>query len=249
MFFEINRRFTMKRTLLVLFMVVMAFGAWAQGTSTGGSVKPVTILATWGGDEEAGFREVLNKFTEETGIPYSYEGNRDSTVVLKSRVASANPPDIAILPRPGEVANYARQGALIPLNQGQKDDILPSSLLEANYGPAWIDLGTVDGKFYGLIVKANSKSTFWYKPTSFTKLAVKTPDTWTDLLKIVDKYVSAGQKPLVIGAGGSDGWTLTDWFENIYVRTAGPDMYMKLHRTHEVKWTDPSVVTAIKRFI
>ncbi|HOE76498.1 MAG TPA: extracellular solute-binding protein [Rectinema sp.] len=237
----------MKRTLVILLMLVVVFGSWAQGKSATASTKPVTILATWGGDEEAGFREVLDRFTAETGIPYSYEGNRDSTVVLKSRVASSNPPDIAILPRPGEVANYARQGVLIPLNQGQKDDILPTSLLDANYGKAWIDLGTVDGKFYGLIVKANSKSTFWYKPASFASLGVKTPDTWEDLLKIADKYVAAGKKPLAIGA--QDGWTLTDWFENIYVRTAGPDMYMKLHVTHEVKWTDPTVVTAIKRFI
>jgi ABC-type glycerol-3-phosphate transport system substrate-binding protein len=233
--------------VFVLPLLILAF-AFAAGTQQAAAQsRTVSILATWGGDEEAGFRQVLDAFSKESGVAYSYEGNRDSTIVLKSRVAANNAPDIAILPRPGEVAAYARQGSLVPLNQGQADDMLPSSLLKANYGKAWIDLGTVDGKFYGLIAKANSKSTFWYKPASLRSIGAKVPDTWDQLLALEDKYIAAGKTPLSIGA--QDGWTLTDWFENIYVRTAGPDLYMKLHVTHEVSWTDPTVVAAIQKFI
>src|SRR5205814_3092173 len=43
----------------------------------------------------------------------------------------------------------------------------------------------------------------------------------------------------------SDGWTLTDIFENIYLRTAGPTLYDKLS-AHKIKWTDPSVKKALK---
>ncbi|HYW85972.1 MAG TPA: hypothetical protein VFB30_22160, partial [Spirochaetia bacterium] len=201
------------------------------------------IFATWGGDEEAGFRAVL----DASGVPYSYEGNRDSTIILKTRVAANNAPDISFVPRPGEVAAYARGGAILPLNQGMANDILPTSLLNANYAKGFIDLGTVDGKFYGLIAKANSKSTFWYKPASLRAIGAKIPDTWDDLLALEDKYIAAGKTPLSIG--GQDGWTLTDWFENIYVRMVGADTYNKLHVTHEVKWTDPTVVAAIQKFI
>ena len=239
----------MKRMLIVALALLVPFLLFAGGAGEKQTApaKPVTILATWGGDEELGFREVLDGFTKKTGIAYSYEGNRDSTVVLKSRVAGNNPPDVAFVPRPGEVVAYAKQGSIKALNEGKSDDMIPSSLLTSNYGKAWIDLGTVDGKFYGLIAKANSKSTFWYKPASFKALGVSAPNTWDDLLAIEDKYIAAGKTPLSIGA--QDGWTLTDWFENIYVRMAGPDMYMKLHVTHEVKWTDPSVVAAIQKFI
>jgi len=37
---------------------------------------------------------------------------------------------------------------------------------------------------------------------------------------------------------------MTDIFENIYLRTAGPDMYDKL-ATHQIPWTDPSVKKAL----
>jgi len=238
----------MRRLVIFLMPLLVTVFILATGSQQAAAQsKTVSILATWGGDEEAGFRQVLDAFTKESGVAYSYEGNRDSTVVLKTRVAANNAPDIAFLPRPGEVAAYAREGSLIPLNQGQSDDILPTSLLNANYGKAWIDLGTVDGKFYGLTAKANSKSTFWYKPASLKAIGAKVPDTWNQLLGLEDTYILAGKTPLSIGA--QDGWTLTDWFENIYVRMVGPDTYMKLHVTHEVKWTDPTVVAAIQKFI
>ena len=44
--------------------------------------------------------------------------------------------------------------------------------------------------------------------------------------------------------GGSDGWTLTDWFENIYLRTAGAEKYDQL-ADHEIPWTDQSVKDAL----
>jgi len=208
-------------------------------------VEPVTVMANWGGDEEAGFREVLDAFTAETGIPYVYEGTRNLGVLVRSRIAGGNPPDVAMIPRPGEVAEFARQGAILPLDGVRGDEILPPDTLAANYSQAWIDLGTVDGYFFGLTVKANSKSTFWYKPASFEALGVEPPEKWEDLTAIADAYLANGQTPYSIG--GLDGWTLTDWFENIYVRIAGPEMYRKLFVTHEVEWTDATVAEAMER--
>jgi len=224
--------------------VVVPGPAAAQATAPA-EVEPVTVMANWGGDEEAGFREVLDAFTAKTGIPYVYEGTRNLGVLVRSRIAGGNPPDVAMIPRPGEVAEFARQGAILPLDGVRGDEILPPDLLTENYSQAWVDLGTVDGYFFGLTVKANSKSTFWYKPASFEALGVETPETWSDLLAIADGYVAAGQTPYSVGA--LDGWTLTDWFENIYVRIAGPSNYLKLFVTHEVEWTDPTVVEAMAR--
>src|SRR4029077_17700407 len=44
---------------------------------------------------------------------------------------------------------------------------------------------------------------------------------------------------------GGDGWPLTDLFENVYIRTAGPAKY-DLLAAHKIKWTDPSVKVALK---
>ena len=201
----------------------------------------VSILAVWGGDEEAGFRQLLDGFTAETGIAYTYEGQRDVQEVVKTRLAGGNPPDVAIIPRPGEIAALAKAGALVPLST-----LLDEDYINANYGKAMVDLGMHFGEFYALPVKASSKSTFWYKPQSFKDLGVETPDTWDELMVIADKYLAAGKTPFAMG--GRDGWTLTDWFENIYVRVAGPEKYHQLFVTHELEWTDASVVEAMGYF-
>jgi ABC-type glycerol-3-phosphate transport system substrate-binding protein len=50
-----------------------------------------------------------------------------------------------------------------------------------------------------------------------------------------------------VAIGGAEGWTLTDWFENIYLRTAGPDLYDQLTE-HEIPWTHDSVIEALEVF-
>jgi len=52
---------------------------------------------------------------------------------------------------------------------------------------------------------------------------------------------SSNRCDLTYSIGGADGWTLTDWFENVYLRTAGPEKYDQL-TAHEIPWTDQSVV-------
>ena len=44
---------------------------------------------------------------------------------------------------------------------------------------------------------------------------------------------------------GASGWTLTDWFENVYLSQAGPDKYDQL-AAHKIRWTDPSVGSALR---
>jgi hypothetical protein len=58
------------------------------------------------------------------------------------------------------------------------------------------------------------------------------------------KTLKASGTPAYSVAGG-DGWTLTDLFENLYVRQAGADKYDQLS-THALKWTDPSVKATLK---
>jgi hypothetical protein len=48
---------------------------------------------------------------------------------------------------------------------------------------------------------------------------------------------------MVVTAG--DGWVLTDWFENVYLRLAGAYSYDRLAR-HEIAWTDPTVVATLR---
>ena len=128
------------------------------------------------------------------------------------------------------------QGVLKPLD-------FASDEISANYSPSTIEVGTVDGTQYGLLFKAANKSTVWYNVPAFEDAGVTPPTTWDELLQGAETLNASGVTAYSIG--GADGWTLTDLFENIYLRTAGPDMYDQL-TAHDIPWTDDSVTVALE---
>jgi alpha-glucoside transport system substrate-binding protein len=101
----------------------------------------------------------------------------------------------------------------------------------------------VDGKLYGVYFKVANKSVIWYRTDRFAAAGVEPPGTWDELRATSRTLSDAGFVPMAVPGG--DGWTLTDWFENVYLRLAGPDAYNRLAR-HEIPWTDPTVVAALR---
>jgi hypothetical protein len=132
--------------------------------------------------------------------------------------------------------DFANRNALKPLT-------FAKGVVAANYASSWIATGSTKGKFYGLAFKASNKSTVWYNVKAFKNAGVKQPTTWPAFLKAAKTVKASGSKAYSLGA--SDGWTLTDLFENIYLRQAGPTKYDQL-TAHKIKWTDPSVIKALK---
>ena len=89
-----------------------------------------------------------------------------------------------------------------------------------------VELGSVDGTLYGFLFKAANKSTVWYNVAAFEDAGVEPPKTWDDSSRGAKTIKASGLPAYSIG--GADGWTLTDLFENIYLRTAGAEKYDQL---------------------
>jgi ABC-type glycerol-3-phosphate transport system substrate-binding protein len=130
----------------------------------------------------------------------------------------------------------ATKGSLVAV-----DDVVGKDV-DANYAPVWRQLGSVDGKLYGVWFKAADKSTTWYNTKVFKDAGIEPPKAFDDLVKDAKTISDSGVTP--ISQGAADGWTLTDWFENVYLRQAGADKYDQLS-THAIPWTDPSVKKAL----
>ncbi len=204
----------------------------------------VTVLGVWGGDELSNFQEVVFPFTEETGIGMAFEGTRDLAAVLTTRVEAGNPPDLAILPNPGQMQEFAARGELVDLST-----FLDMDQLRKDYAQSWIDLGSYEGKLYGIFYKAANKSLVWYNPKAFAAKGYEIPTTWDELIALSDQIVADGGVPWCIGveSGAASGWPATDWIEDIMLRTAGPEVYDKWV-AHEIPWTDPAIKRAWELF-
>jgi ABC-type glycerol-3-phosphate transport system substrate-binding protein len=212
----------------------------SAGTSAKLSGKTFTILGQWTGAEQAAFKAVLDAFDKKTGASGTYTpaAGGDEATVLGTQVAGGTPPDVAFLALPGAISQYAKAGKLQPL------DSAAQAAVKSNYSTEWASLATVDGKLYGVPFDASNKSTVWYATKAFSNAGISSPPkTWDDFLKDAKTLSDAGVS-VPVSIGGGDGWTLTDWFENVYIQTAGLDMYDKLTH-HQIPWTDPSVATAL----
>jgi alpha-glucoside transport system substrate-binding protein len=187
---------------------------------------------------------MVQPWEEMTGGSLEFEGTRDLTAVLRTRIAGGNPPDVAILPNPALMEEFARAGHLQPL-----DEMLDMDTFRQDYAPAWNDLGTVDGRLYGVFMKAANKSTVWYNPGEFQGNNYTVPEDWDGLMALSDQMVQDGMTPwsMAVDSGASSGWPASDWIAEIVLNSYGPEFYDQWV-THEVAWTDPRIKEAFERF-
>jgi alpha-glucoside transport system substrate-binding protein len=216
----------------------------AAGTAApGGQGGSIEVTSLWGGAEADAFTAVTDAFTEETGIQVEYVSQRDDySVVLSNRLEQGDPPDIAIIPGIGFLRSFAKDGVLIPLEDLGIDQAFLESAYEGAMAEVGLSVGAVDDTAYALMVKVNSKSTVWYRPDEFAAGSYEVPTTFDEWVALADQIKADGKTPLALGA--ADSWTLTDWFESVYLRQAGPEAYDKLFSA-EGDWTDASVTEAV----
>jgi alpha-glucoside transport system substrate-binding protein len=197
----------------------------------------ISIMAIWGGTEQESFEEVIAGFEEAyPNVDASYTSGGDNLgPLLSTAIEGGNPPDIAAVGQPGLMADFAEQGAIQPI------DDLRDGIVDA-FGESVADVGAVDGTQYGVMFKGANKSTIWYNVASFEEAGVEPPEDYDGLTEARETLKAAGITPYSVGV--DVGWPMTDMFENIYLRSAGPEMYDQLAR-HEIPWTDASVTEAL----
>jgi len=233
-----------RRMLSAVAIMFLATAACAQDADEAGPDEQIggrlEVAAVWTGAEQESFQKVLDEFTDRTGteVTFTSTGDRIATV-LRTRIEGGEPPEIAILPQPGLMNDLVEQDALEPI-----DDIVGEQI-EESWAPDWRELGSADDTLYGLFFKGANKSTVWYNVPAFEEAEVSPPETWEEFITAAETLRDAGTTPIAIGGGA--GWVLTDWFENIYLRTAGPESYDQL-TSHEIPWTDESVTEALGVF-
>jgi alpha-glucoside transport system substrate-binding protein len=200
----------------------------------------VSILATWGGSEQASFMAMLDPFLTVTGISVDYTGTRDLNAVLTTRVQGGNPPDLAGLSGPGQLAQFAASGDLVDLST-----VLDMSTFQSQYAQTWQDLGSANGILAGIFMKASVKGLIWYDPKVWDANGYQFPATWDDMMTLSQNIVDAGNTPwcVAVESGAASGWPGTDWLEDIVLRQSGKDIYDQWWQG-QIKWTSSEIKQA-----
>jgi ABC-type glycerol-3-phosphate transport system substrate-binding protein len=201
----------------------------------------VEVVAVWQDAEADAFRLVLDRFEADTGatVTFSSTAGADIGLALDERLDSGDAPDVAVLPQPALLERYARAGDIVAL-----DDVVGEAV-RAGWSPVWERLGTVDGELYGVWFKAANKSLVWYSLSAFEDAGLVPPADLDGLQAAAETLAAGGVPAFSLPDVPADAWVLTDWFENLYLRLAGPDRYDDL-ASHRIPWTDPSVAEALR---
>jgi alpha-glucoside transport system substrate-binding protein len=213
--------------------------------------QKLAIWDAWNNPEDmAQWNEVLSIFNQATGAQAVGGTSKNYEEQARIDLQGGSPSDILILPQPGLLADFAKQGYLTDLG----DDT--TKWVDENYaaGPSWAALGQYEGKDgkkhqYGFPYKQELKSLVWYSPDNFKEKGYEVPKTMEELLALTDKIVADGGTPWCIGieSGGATGWVATDWMEDLMLRTQPPEVYDGWVN-NSVKFNDPRVIAVMDIF-
>jgi len=123
----------------------------------------LTVVYQWSGAEEENFNTIIKPFVDACGVQVTAQSTRDDAVL--DTMVKSTPPDVLFWPNFSPLKLYTDK--LLALDTvGANQD---------NYASFWADMGTVDGKWLAIPVKADVKTIIWYSPTQFAALGYTVP--------------------------------------------------------------------------
>ncbi|NTV36228.1 MAG: carbohydrate ABC transporter substrate-binding protein, partial [Anaerolineaceae bacterium] len=144
------------------------------------------------------------------------------------RLDGGDAPDIVDFPQPGLLKTSVKKGQAIDLNT-----VINPEWIKKNYSSAWLEMGTMEGPngpiVGGIWARANGKSLVFYPKAAFDAAGYKVPATWDELMALTEQIAADGDTPWCIGieSGAATGWTMTDWMEDVMLRTTSLENYDK----------------------
>jgi alpha-glucoside transport system substrate-binding protein len=213
--------------------------------------QKLTIWDSWSeqGDKTQ-WEAVLAYFTDATGVSVEDGSSKNYEEQARIDIQAGSPSNITILPQPGLLADFAKQGKLTDLGDAT------TKFVTDNFGAgsSWAQLGQYtgpDGKMhqYAYPYKQEVKSLIWYSPDNFSEKGYTVPKTWEDLMALQEKIKADGGTPWCIGieSGGASGWPATDWIENLLLLTQPASVYDDWV-AGKVKFSDPRIKAVFDMF-
>lgn len=200
-------------------LIVGAVFAAACASESADERPIIEVFGTFREADAANLAATIRPFEDEHGVNVRYVGSGSFVRDIRERIANADYPDIALVPQPGLVTEFAAAGLVRPLAAATAD------AQRAAYGDSVA--ATFDGALYGVWFKASVKSLVWYRSDAFATHGYEIPATWTELVALTEQIEADGMTPwcLAMESFTASGWVGTDWIEDIVLREQGSDFY------------------------
>ncbi|MBL8908432.1 MAG: carbohydrate ABC transporter substrate-binding protein [Rhizobiales bacterium] len=184
------------------------------------AAEQVEVLHWWTSGGEAAALDVLKQKLESQGVtwkdmPVAGGGGEQAMTALRARVTAGDPPT-AVQALGFDITDWAKQGVVGDLGDvaGKEgwDKVVPTALQ---------NFAMYDGKWIAAPVNVHSTNWVWINKKALDAAGGKAPESWDELIAVLDKMKENGITPL---AHGGQAWQDATIFDAV-VLSLGTDFY------------------------
>jgi raffinose/stachyose/melibiose transport system substrate-binding protein len=209
----------------------------------GGDGAAASIWALSGQPVEGIRQDSVDAFNEahpDQALELTFFQNDAYKTKIRTAIGAGQAPTLIYGWGGGTLKSYVEAGQVEDLtdwlaeNPEVKDRLFPSA-----FGAA-----TVDGRIYAMPYEDVTPIVLFYNKKLFEEAGVEPPETWDDLMALVEVFNAKGIAPFSLG--GQSRWTSMMWLEYLFDRVGGPEVFDAIFAEEPGAWSDPAALQALE---
>ncbi|TWE21555.1 xylobiose transport system substrate-binding protein [Kitasatospora atroaurantiaca] len=182
--------------------------------------------------------ETFNKTSKVKAVLDTIPG-ADYQAKLNTIINTPQAPDVFFNWGGGSIQPYVKSDLLLPLD----DMIAADPGLKSNFLPSVFNTAVIDGKSYGIPMRGTQPVLLFDNKKVLAAAGLSVPKTWDDLLGAVQVLKAKGITPFALGGG--DQWPTLMWYEYVFDRVAGPELFRKALAGDKSAWESADAKKAL----
>jgi xylobiose transport system substrate-binding protein len=205
--------------------VAIALAATMAGCSGGASAdsRPENEIhvAVYGDATNKVEEQIVASFNETSDVKVVLDKipGADYQQKLQTVISTSSAPDIFFNWGGGSIQEFVDADLLLPLD----DFIAEDPGLEDNFLSSVFNTAVVDDEPYGIPMRGTQPVMLFHNKTVLANAGLEVPTTWDELLNAVEVLSAQGITPIALG--GADQWPTQMWYQYVYDRVAGPELF------------------------
>ena len=214
---------------LAMTLSLSACGGDSDGSAGGANEIHVLVYGDAANKVEKQLVDTFNKTSEVKAVLDTIPG-ADYQAKLQTIISGKQAPDVFFNWGGGSIKPFVDAGLLMPLD----DFIAKDQSLKDKFLPSVFNTAVVDGKPYGVPMRGTQPVMMFHNKKVLADAGITPPKTWDELLAAVKTLKGKGVTPIALGGG--DKWPTQMWYQYVYDRIAGPELFQKAMTGDKSAW-------------